>query len=89
MIAIHHLKRGHVIGCMHSVIEDEFSCGEVSSPIVLSSSSEKSKVLLHLLISMLSLAIGLGMVHSGKGMSDVELLIQCLHKACGKLRAII
>ena len=77
------------MGCMHLVIEDKFSCGKVSSPIILSSDSEKSKVLLHLLISMLSLAIGLGMVCSSKGMSDAESLIQCLYKACGELRAMI
>ena len=78
-----------MIGCMHLVIENEFSYREVSSPIILLSGGEKSKVLLHLLISMLGLAVGLGMVHSSEGMSDAELLIQYLHKVCGKLRAMI
>jgi hypothetical protein len=77
------------MGCVHSVIEDKFSCGEVSSPIILLSSSEKSKVLLHLLISVLGLAVELGMVCSSKGMSDAKSLMQCLHKMCGELRAMI
>ena len=77
------------MGYMHLVIEDEFGCGEVSSPIILLSGSEKLKVLLHLLISALGLAIELGMIHSGEGISDAKSLIQCLHKVCGKLRAAI
>ncbi len=64
---------------MKSIVEDKLRCGEVGDPIIVSSVGEESEVLFDFLIGVLSLAVGLRMIHRCKGMGDSELLIKGLH----------
>ena len=57
MVAVHDLKRGHVVGRMHTAVEDKFGSGEEGDPIVLVGISEELEVVSDFLVRAFHLPV--------------------------------
>jgi hypothetical protein len=79
VVAIHDFEGSHVVGRVHVTVKDKFSSWEECYPVIVAGIHEESKVLLHFLVSTLSLTVGLGVICCSECVDDAEFLVKGFH----------